>query len=277
MRIVSLTACLCLMLASTQLAAGPKPKPLLKKALQARVEKAIDKGAAWLLTQQAEDGSFSPFQPKGGMGGPQITGLGGKSVGYTTLATLTLAHCGYGTDQPAMKRAVTYLREHYEDLLKSDNYLGGSTSYSLSIFVMILHQLHAIPPKEDGKASRYAAPKKNPCRYPDWARETMTEDRRLDPREVEPQGAVQLPPRRLHGWHAWRAAWTPASERRCYPHGVQHQGRHVEYAVCAAGDLGRHTLRLRAGDEDSSAHRRRAARRTAEDRPRDAPQSGSKA
>ncbi len=147
-------------------------KPLLEAALQKRVEQAIDKGAEWLISKQVEDGSFS-IMPTGVAGAHPL--MAQRVFGPSALATLTLAHCGYGPDQPVIQRAVAYLRENYKTLIDSKDHLGTSASYALSIVVMVLHQLYASPPKEDGKPSRYAKPKVNPCKYPDWARALMTE------------------------------------------------------------------------------------------------------
>ncbi len=168
--LVGLALTLCL-LAPTATAKENK-KPLLEKELQARVETAIDKGAEWLVAQQGEDGMFRE-RPAGAPAGQAFAHP--QSFGHTALATLTLAHCGYGTDQPVIQRAIKYLRENYKKLIDSKDHLGSSASYSLSILVMALHQLYASPPKETGKPSRYAEPKVNPCKYPDWARELMTE------------------------------------------------------------------------------------------------------
>ena len=137
--------------------------------LKLKTRRAIDRGVLWLATQQRKGGSFrlegntqqGPFP------------MSRHRFGESALATLTLAHGGFGPDRPEIKKAVSYLRKHYRSYLKGD-YWTQASSYALSIVVLTLHKLYAQTPdaalEEDRvRYGRSVRKRKNPCRYPAWA------------------------------------------------------------------------------------------------------------
>jgi squalene-hopene/tetraprenyl-beta-curcumene cyclase len=85
------------------------------------VKTLIDKGYAFLQKQQAEDGSFSAKRT-----GP----------GATALVVAALLRNGYGTDDPVVAKALTYL----EKSVKKDGgiYEKGLANYTTSVAVMAL-------------------------------------------------------------------------------------------------------------------------------------------
>ena len=64
-------------------------------SFERRVNDAVDKGVAWLVKQQAADGSWwqDPVHP----------------LGRTALATYAILHAGYSTEHPAVKKALAFL------------------------------------------------------------------------------------------------------------------------------------------------------------------------
>lgn len=150
-------------------------KPLLDGKLQARVEKAVGRGVAWLLALQAEDGGFRDAVFDVGGRVRETTYKYPHRFGHSAIATLTLAHCGHGPQHPATQRSVQYLRANYKQKMQTASPLRGASSYSLSLFVMVLHELYARPPSKTHKRSRYAEPKVNTCSYPVWVRSIITE------------------------------------------------------------------------------------------------------
>ncbi len=141
--------------------------------LKARVNRAIDRGAAWLVTQQKRDGSFKLDGNQGN--GPFPASR--HRFGETALATLTLAHCGYDAERIEIRKALGYLKKHWRGVMRGDYWPQGS-SYSLCITVMALHKLFAQPGDKDGNGrdNRYASARKsrdNPCGYPAWAKKVI--------------------------------------------------------------------------------------------------------
>ncbi len=138
-------------------------------ALQKRINAAIERGADWLITQQNRDGSFE-------LKGKQAPGAFPSAqfhYGETALATLTLAHCGCTTKRTEMRKALGYLKKHWQSIIKGDPFQNHST-YAMAITVMLLHKLFAQPVADDERGERYAkSRKKNPCRYPSWAHKVI--------------------------------------------------------------------------------------------------------
>jgi hypothetical protein len=108
-----------------------------------RVGKSIDRGVAWLRTQQAPDGSFPSHYGKH------------YPMGPTALATLTLLKGGVKPDDAAIKRAFAHLRT-----------LPMQKVYSVAVLLMALDARHA-PARDPFVAEtvdRYGrATRKDPC------------------------------------------------------------------------------------------------------------------
>jgi len=138
-----------------------------------RVNSAIDRGAAWLVTQQNRDGSFKLEGNQGNGPFPPSR----HRFGETALATLTLANCGYTEERIEIRKALGYLKKHWRSVMKGEYWPQGS-SYSLCITVMALHKLFAQPGTKDEneRDSRYGNARKsrdNPCGYPAWAKKVI--------------------------------------------------------------------------------------------------------
>ncbi len=75
---------------------APSPRPPVPAELQARIQRAIDRGVDGLLRRQELDGSWRDHQPR------FLTGM-------TALAVYTLRHCGLPADHPSIRRALAWL------------------------------------------------------------------------------------------------------------------------------------------------------------------------
>jgi hypothetical protein len=70
-------------------------RPPRAAGFSAAVDAAIEKGKAWLLSQQKEDGTFPPH--------------GTHVLGTTALAALTLAECGVGREEAPLDKALSWI------------------------------------------------------------------------------------------------------------------------------------------------------------------------
>lgn len=146
-----------------------------ERMFRIRVDAAITRGAQWLAKQQHEDGAFR--RPKS-----LNTRLdsGRHDFGETALATLTLAHCGFGPKTDVMKKAVAYLKSEYRSQMRGDFFSRAST-YSLSIYVLALHELYGVLPateqaaRHDGRYAKARLRKRNPCSYPKFVQSVLRE------------------------------------------------------------------------------------------------------
>ena len=164
------------------------PKPGQKKAeapldedFQKQVDAAIKKGSDWLVEQQRKDGSFHAAAnklppgvqlPPGAMAMPMQ-----HEFGETALAALALVHSGHDAKSKPVKKALAYLKRKWKSVM-TGSYLAQASSYSLSIYVMLLHAVYAKPPKKDksshdGRYARGGASKSNPCGYSAYAKKTI--------------------------------------------------------------------------------------------------------
>lgn len=134
-----------------------------------RVNEAIDKGVAWLVSKQREDGywHFYPGSKKADITFP----------GRTALVMLTLAKCGKtfkDRDKVLEKglRALDTYRAWERASVRFPEGITGHT-YSNALLVLMYDALYKAKPKKKRKStktSRYAEakkkPKKRPCKYP---------------------------------------------------------------------------------------------------------------
>lgn len=110
---------------------------------RARVAAAIDRGVAWLLTQQKPDGSWASAHNKG------------YPMGPTAFAALTLLKGGLRRDHPAIDKAFAYLRT-----------LPMRKTYSVGVLLMALDARHARArdPFATEKVDKYGrSVRKDPC------------------------------------------------------------------------------------------------------------------
>ena len=103
----------------------PKEPPRTKE-FQERVNRAIDRGAAWLRTRQEPDGGFLRGDLKRWGSGP------------TALAVLTLRVCGAPADDPAILRGLAALRTAYG----ADSHSFGNYTYGVALTLLALEALH---------------------------------------------------------------------------------------------------------------------------------------
>lgn len=90
-------------------------------AFRTKVNAAIDKGRAWLLSRQRPDGSWSHHSHHRGY-----------PMGSTGLTVLTLLKCGVPASHPAIRKAFAYLRK-----------LPMRRVYSVSVLLMALDARYA--------------------------------------------------------------------------------------------------------------------------------------
>lgn len=86
---------------------------------QALVDNAILRGVQYLRKTQAGDGSW---------------GRGGHAVGTTALPALALLECGVPPNDPAIRKAALYVRQHVPKLTQT---------YEISLAILFLDRLHA--------------------------------------------------------------------------------------------------------------------------------------
>jgi hypothetical protein len=98
----------------------PKGEPArLPPELQEKVNRASDRGLAWLRKTQQDDGGWTLWG-------------GGYKVGCTALGGLTLLECGVPPDDPQVKKAAAYVRAGLP---------GLTQTYELSTAVLFLDRL----------------------------------------------------------------------------------------------------------------------------------------
>jgi hypothetical protein len=123
--------------------------------LQKQINEAIDKGQAWLLTQQKADGSFQPLT---------VLGTPSYQVGVTALMGLALIAAGEPKKGPVLQKALTYLKETDQ---KRDGPSGARSTYGTGVLIMFLTEMYRPEEKPEKETGRYATkPKKDPCKLP---------------------------------------------------------------------------------------------------------------
>ena len=137
-------------------------------AFAERVNKAIDRGATWLLGTQKKDGAFPGFSEDMG---PRTYSI--MEPGVNALVLYTLAHCGYTIEDKRLKRCLEFCRKHYSGSKDSIDLKGSGnlTIYVASTLIVALDKLYRGAPKvvPGRKPDRYgnpAPPKPLKCKYP---------------------------------------------------------------------------------------------------------------
>jgi hypothetical protein len=139
---------------------GGKPAPKAEPgvpdaALQERINAAIDKGAAWLRTQQKDSGWMAPVVQRGE---PRY------KIGTSALAGLALLASGDTRGTPALDKIMTVCRAEDESLGTT----GGRTTYETGVLMMFTVEYYRSRAKEAPPkgGTREGRPPKNPCSLP---------------------------------------------------------------------------------------------------------------
>jgi len=143
---------------------------------KARVNKAIERGLAWLRAQQRKDGSWPGFSEDLK---PRQYNI--MEIGLDALVLLTLSHCGVDADDDGVKRALQFCKFHYAGGNGSINLKGNNqvTIYTAATLIMALDALYRGTPKQKPlKKDRYGnvtPPKPVKCAYPSWVKKWIKE------------------------------------------------------------------------------------------------------
>lgn len=126
-------------------------------ALQQAINEAIDRGAAWLRTQQKPGGAFAPVATKAGAH---------FEIGSTALAGLALLASGDAPGTPIVDGVLQVCRTKDAALGAT----GGRTTYDTSVLIMFVTEYFrtkAGPPKDEkGHTRQGRGGGKNPCSLP---------------------------------------------------------------------------------------------------------------
>ncbi|MDA1193935.1 MAG: hypothetical protein O2894_02010 [Planctomycetota bacterium] len=165
-------------------------------AFKARVNTAIERGIAWLRTQQKQDGSYPGFSE----------GLGANTynimeVGLDALVVLTLAHGGADPKDVAVRRCLDFCRFHYSGGNGSLNLKGSGklTIYTAATLVLALDALYNPGAGQQAaiKKDRYGEPvppKTTPCKYPSAIRKWIQDlVQFVIEAQVKPSGGWRYP------------------------------------------------------------------------------------
>jgi hypothetical protein len=142
-------------LASRPVAAGEPGVP--DAELQARIDIAIEKGAAWLRSKQKANGS---------VGGIVNRGADGYEIGVTALAGLALLAAGDAPGKASVDQALAFCRSADRGAAAGSARRTYDTG-SLLLFVTAYYRPKELPPEP--KHAGTVAPKpeaKNPCKLP---------------------------------------------------------------------------------------------------------------
>lgn len=106
---------------------------MAQDSMERRVNGAVDRAAEWVAKQQAADGTWwlDPSHP----------------LGRTALSTYALLHAGRGKDDPAVKRALTFLGLDGD----YDRPIAVKSTYEAGCLLLLLH---ALGPKSKPKIHR---------------------------------------------------------------------------------------------------------------------------
>ena len=117
------------------------PTTALSAPDKAAVHKTIADGAAWLLAQQQDDGSFFP--------GDQF------KLGISSLVTIGLFEAGVPTNDPAMVKAVDYIFSHNQENGGIYDPNEGLGNYNTSLALLVLAAGKIARPEVVARAHAY--------------------------------------------------------------------------------------------------------------------------
>jgi hypothetical protein len=149
-----------------RIAAEKERRAAEEKAFVASVNAAIDRGKAWLVSQQAGDGTFPGYSRPN-------HAVNVQDLGVQSLCLLTLVKCGSVESDPELKKGLTALRASYKARKSS----GALKTYSAACFVMLLDALYGPPPARradgDGRGGEPGWRPAAPSPLSPWAAEEI--------------------------------------------------------------------------------------------------------
>jgi hypothetical protein len=120
--------------------AGQPAEKALPKVDPLAVNRAIDRGVAFLKSQQNTENGTWVYSGEGNTKGTM-------SVGMTALAGLTLLHCGIAPKDPSVQRAARFVRSAWTATLRDGNWGRDADTtyerrtYSVALTIVFLDQL----------------------------------------------------------------------------------------------------------------------------------------
>ncbi|MFV1958489.1 MAG: hypothetical protein ACC662_03645 [Planctomycetota bacterium] len=170
-------------------ARGGEGEARVDAALQARINKAVERGATWLAGRQRPGGNYPGF----GDDLPPDT-INPMDLGLNALVVQTLARCGRKADDPAIRRGLQWCRSRYS---KGEEHLRV---YSAATLILALLAVHAPEAGQDVriKRDRYGNPvppkRIKPCKVPTsdrhWIKDLVAF---LVRTQVKPSGGWRYP------------------------------------------------------------------------------------
>jgi hypothetical protein len=124
-----------------------------------QINRAIERGVAWLKKAQRKDGSWGPCRATGAYGAGPTRSPECHNSGPTSFAVYTLAKCGVDRKDRVVKKAIKFLDENY-----GSNTKHRFTSYESASLILMLAALNK------PSAETFAKPSKSPLRPPRTSR-----------------------------------------------------------------------------------------------------------
>ena len=149
---------------------GEEPSPKAP-TFEDRVNRAVDRGVAWLKAAQQKDGSWGPC-----VSGRSYSGEKRDRTCYTTGPTsfslFTLAKCGVGRKDPVVKRGLRWLRKQLKHALKTHRTLADRSyaSYESASVILMLTALYEKEEPQRPSRTPVAKPRGSPFSKPNWRR-----------------------------------------------------------------------------------------------------------